>query len=283
MQSEPTQNQQSTDDDADMLTLNGEVWYRERITLPDNIHLEVYLEDVAKMDVAATIISSKHYDRLGPPPWSFELEYDPNLINDKGRYMIRARVMEEQRLRFINMQLVEAFPTGKEGPVRVLVQQVASPAQSGSSMQSGDLSENSDQQSPETEPQQANDPSQLSALSLASSEWMLEEMDGKKVQIHVSESQTHLTIDDKEQRIGGNSGCNIFNGSYQLDGEKITLGPLISTRMACQQSIMQTEQTYLAALQSVRFYQRQDNRLILLDQHRKPVLTFNQKSKPKND
>ncbi len=251
-----------------MATLQGEVWYRERIILPDNVRLEVYLEDVSKMDVAATVIASQQYDRPGTAPWSFELEYDRNQINAKGRYAIRARVMEEQRLRFINTQRIEAFPTNG-GPVKVLVQQVAAPARP---------SQQADNENNENSQIQLKDPSDLSMLPLTSSQWMLEQIKGKKSEIKVSENQHHLSVDDKEKRIAGNSGCNLFNGSYQLKDDNITIGPLMSTRMACQQDIMQAEQDYLQALQNARFYQLNDTHLILLDQQRKVLLKFKQHS-----
>ncbi len=50
-----TQQAQATINQA---TINGEVWYRERIALPDHAKLIVTLEDTARQDVAADVIAT---------------------------------------------------------------------------------------------------------------------------------------------------------------------------------------------------------------------------------
>ncbi len=55
--------------------------------------------------------------------------------------------------------------------------------------------------------------------------------------------------------ISGNSGCNNFTGTYTTDGSNITIGPLATTMMACEEAVMQQETAYLAALQSAATYQ----------------------------
>jgi heat shock protein HslJ len=49
--------------------------------------------------------------------------------------------------------------------------------------------------------------------------------------------------------VSGNGGCNTYNGDYSLDGDAVTIGPLGSTRMACDQAVMDQETQLLAALQ----------------------------------
>lgn len=55
--------------------------------------------------------------------------------------------------------------------------------------------------------------------------------------------------------VSGNGGCNSFSGTYTTSGNNITIGPLASTMMACQEDVMQQEAAYLAALQSAATYQ----------------------------
>ena len=40
------------------------------------------------------------------------------------------------------------------------------------------------------------------------------------------------------------------DGSYTLDGDKVTIGPLATTRKACEQAVMDQETAFLAALQT---------------------------------
>jgi heat shock protein HslJ len=51
-------------------------------------------------------------------------------------------------------------------------------------------------------------------------------------------------------QVGGNAGCNSYSGTYKLDGTSLTVGPLATTMMACEQPIMDQETKFLAALQT---------------------------------
>ncbi len=49
----------------------------------------------------------------------------------------------------------------------------------------------------------------------------------------------------------GSSGCNTFTGPYVARTPTLEIGPLASTRMACDDAVMTFEQAYLAALEGV--------------------------------
>ena len=51
------------------------------------------------------------------------------------------------------------------------------------------------------------------------------------------------------------AGCNRFSGGFETKGEQLKIGPLASTFKACEQSIMQQETRYLAALQGAQRYE----------------------------
>jgi heat shock protein HslJ len=65
--------------------------------------------------------------------------------------------------------------------------------------------------------------------------------------------------------VSGNAGCNDYSGSYQTDGNAISVGALAVSAMICAEpeEIMQQETDYLAALQSAATYQIDGNRLEL--------------------
>jgi heat shock protein HslJ len=52
--------------------------------------------------------------------------------------------------------------------------------------------------------------------------------------------------------LSGSSGCNTYSGSYTVEGDTVSIGPLASTRMACAdpEGVMDQEQQYLVALES---------------------------------
>jgi heat shock protein HslJ len=48
--------------------------------------------------------------------------------------------------------------------------------------------------------------------------------------------------------ISGSTGCNRFSGGYELDGTTLTAGPLATTRMACEEALMDQERAVLDVL-----------------------------------
>jgi heat shock protein HslJ len=71
-----------------------------------------------------------------------------------------------------------------------------------------------------------------------------------------------LTFEAEGQAVG-HGGCNSYSTTYALVGTTITFGDIISTRMACEGDIMQSEQDFFAALSSASQYGLTDERLYI--------------------
>jgi len=56
---------------------------------------------------------------------------------------------------------------------------------------------------------------------------------------------------DTEGNIAGDASCNRFGGSCTIEGNTMKVGPLRSTRRACEPEIMAQEQKFLALLGAV--------------------------------
>ncbi|PSL35637.1 META domain-containing protein [Chitinophaga ginsengisoli] len=65
--------------------------------------------------------------------------------------------------------------------------------------------------------------------SIQDKRWSLVNMNGTVQE----KSPIWLEFDTAAHRFNGNGGCNKVAGEYQLDGNEITFGKVISTRMAC--------------------------------------------------
>ena len=88
---------------------------------------------------------------------------------------------------------------------------------------------------------------------------------------------TELTADfGADGTLSGSAGCNNYNAGYQVDGSSITIGPAITTRMACAEpaGIMEQEQAYLAALSTAATYQITGDRLEMRTAEGATVATF---------
>ena len=63
---------------------------------------------------------------------------------------------------------------------------------------------------------------------------------------------------DKNGTAYGDAGCNRFTGGYKVKGDRITIGPLATTLMACPEPIMAAEATFLTRLNAAVAYQATD-------------------------
>jgi heat shock protein HslJ len=101
---------------------------------------------------------------------------------------------------------------------------------------------------------------------LAGSSWLvIGYNNGKQAVVSVTIG-TELTANfGKDGNLTGNAGCNNYNGPYKVDGDKITIGPLASTQMFCNDpaGVMDQEAQYLAALQTAATYKIEGNALEL--------------------
>jgi heat shock protein HslJ len=66
-------------------------------------------------------------------------------------------------------------------------------------------------------------------------------------------------------RVTGSAGCNRYMGGYQASSGSLTIGPLATTRMACEQALMDQEAAYIQALESTAEYAFDNDMLVLRD------------------
>lgn len=69
---------------------------------------------------------------------------------------------------------------------------------------------------------------------------------------------------DTEGNIAGDASCNRFGGACLIYGNTIKVGPLRSTRRACEPEIMQQEHKFLALLGSVTTWQIDSDGVLVL-------------------
>ncbi len=73
----------------------------------------------------------------------------------------------------------------------------------------------------------------------------------------------------------GSGGCNTFTASYTLEGDVLDMGPIASTKIACEEPILGVETAYFAALDVVdRAAILDDGELQLWDSGGKTTLGF---------
>ncbi len=99
-------------------------------------------------------------------------------------------------------------------------------------------------------------------MALAGSEWGEGQGDGVMVKF------------EPGNKVWGRLGCNRFTGTYSQNDYTLTFGPLASTRMACPEPQMKTEQRVSAALTATREADISHLKLVLKDGNGTALLTL---------
>src|SRR5690606_33289306 len=96
---------------------------------------------------------------------------------------------------------------------------------------------------------------------LKNTRWVVKSIEGNA--IDTSKSRTPFIVFREDAKMGGNSGCNSYGGSYTLgEGTSIRFSQVFSTKMACMDE-GNPENTFFTAFNQVNQYQIADNELVL--------------------
>jgi heat shock protein HslJ len=79
-------------------------------------------------------------------------------------------------------------------------------------------------------------------------------------------------------KVGGSGGCNQFGGTYTQDGDALEVGDIVSTQMSCGPKADDVERAYLAALERVASWSRDQDELTLTDADERELLRFREAS-----
>lgn len=96
------------------------------------------------------------------------------------------------------------------------------------------------------------------AVELKSTSWMLPVPKD-------SECKTNPMLEFTAGEVSGDLGCNLVNGTYKIDGNRLTFGPLAVTGRMCAPDFMKLEETMLKAINGVATVERTEKELIFFD------------------
>jgi putative lipoprotein len=87
--------------------------------------------------------------------------------------------------------------------------------------------------------------------SLVGATWSLTTIGGQPV----IEGTKLTAAFSSEDRVTGNAGCNSYFGRARVEADRLSVGPLGSTLMACvREGVMEQEARYLASLEAATRY-----------------------------
>ncbi len=74
--------------------------------------------------------------------------------------------------------------------------------------------------------------------------------------------------------VSGSAGCNTYSASYTVDGNSLSVGVPVATKMVCDAEIMAQENIFLADLMSSVGYEISGDTLSTWDETGQKVLEF---------
>jgi heat shock protein HslJ len=83
-----------------------------------------------------------------------------------------------------------------------------------------------------------------------------------------------ITAEFVDGQVTGSGGCNNYFSAYELDENSLTLGPIGSTMMACEEEVSQREIEFFTALEAVAGYKINRSSLTLTDTQGNTLITF---------
>ena len=152
------------------------------------------------------------------------------------------------------------FEEGYEYQIRVREEQVEDPPAGGSSIRWMLVDQYSKERSP--------------ASDLEGALWRMvsyRDVDGEMVLTYPEVKS--IAVFESGQ-VSGNTGCNNYNGSYEVDGNRISFGPMALTLMACPPPEAKQEQGYLSALGMTSTFAVDGDNLEIRDQADEVVLEY---------
>src|SRR5262249_59074929 len=66
--------------------------------------------------------------------------------------------------------------------------------------------------------------------------WKLTRLGNAAVTVASQQQEPHLILNPASRRVSGSGGCNRLVGSYELQGDRLTLGPVAGPMMAWTES-----------------------------------------------
>lgn len=80
----------------------------------------------------------------------------------------------------------------------------------------------------------------------------------------------------EDGNVSGSAGCNSYSGTYEISGETVEFGEMISTLMACiePEGIMEQEADFFNAMKNAERFQLQGDLLVLFDSQGNRLVEF---------
>lgn len=105
----------------------------------------------------------------------------------------------------------------------------------------------------------------VAAQSLPQGKWRMEEYRFGPTSEHTLKGVNTTLVVRSDGKLGGDSGCNAYGGSYSIDKRKLAITDIISTMRACEEPTPQFESSYFRVLRDASRVELKKSELTLID------------------
>ncbi len=111
---------------------------------------------------------------------------------------------------------------------------------------------------------------------LAGVTWVLKSYgDPNNLTAVVPDKETTLVFDKDKKTVGGNGGVNSYGGKYEVDGDKLTVSDIVSTKIAGPPPLQNQENAFFNILRSAQSFDIDGKELTITGAE--GILVFTQK------
>jgi len=239
--------------------ISGTAFYRERIMLRPGSTFDAYLEDVSRADAVAIVIGQIRIEDLTGPPIAFEIPYDPQQIDERFTYSVRARITQGDKLLMTTDRVYPVLTRGNGKQVELLL---VSTAEQKNAPYDDANSINSD----------------TVIFELTGTRWALIQLHNESV-VGKGSREAFILFEPESNRIIGYGGCNKFVGEYQAENVSLRIDKVAITSKACfDEGSMEIEAAFKPILTKVRSYRLRGRQLELLDEDDDVIAGFEERN-----
>lgn len=216
---------------AETAEFHAIVTYRERIAMPANAAIELWLSDETVADTLDAIIARRRLLADGKQvPISLALPYAPGKLRPGRDYTLRARVVTAGKTMFATPVGQPAIP-GPD-PVELTLERVSPKGK-------------------------VNRP-------VENTVWRLVEIRGAPAERVDDRAAPTIRLDPVRREVQGSGGCGSFGGSYEVRNGSVSFGPLTTTRHHCPDPAAEKrEDAVLELFEAVRGWRVSGDTLVL--------------------
>lgn len=197
--------------------VTGTVAYRERMALPPDATVDLWITDIGPGLVAQVILAQATVRADGRQvPLPFEVRVDPSRVQPDRPYGLRAVITAGGQTWFETREPVPVLTQGAPATVAVMLTRAAGGGEAAAG----------------------------AAPNLVGTRWRLDDLAGAGV---VANAEATLEFPEAG-RVAGRGSCNRFFGAVTITGTAIQFGTIGATQMACPDPIGAQESRYFAAL-----------------------------------